>query len=43
MPWFTDEQKGPRVFAFLSPDESAWLPEVDRDAVALRVRDALPR
>ena len=41
MPWFTDEQVGPRVFGFLASDESDWLPEAERDEVSLRLRGAL--
>jgi diadenosine tetraphosphate (Ap4A) HIT family hydrolase len=41
MPWFSHEQTGPRVFAFLGvpPDEE--LPERERDELALRLRAAL--
>lgn len=41
MDWFTYEQKGPKVFAFLGGPESEWLPEDERDALALRVRMAM--
>ncbi len=41
MRWFTAEQKGPRVFSFMSDDQSAWLSEDDRDALALRLRAQL--
>jgi diadenosine tetraphosphate (Ap4A) HIT family hydrolase len=34
--------RGPRVFGYLSDDESEWLPEARRDEVALAVRAALP-
>lgn len=36
-----DHARGPRVFAFLSDDESEWLPLAERDAVAVRIRSAL--
>ena len=32
---------GPRVFAFLADEEGAWIPEADRDALALSLRTAL--
>jgi diadenosine tetraphosphate (Ap4A) HIT family hydrolase len=32
---------GPRVFRYLTDDESQWLPEAERDALALAVRAAL--
>lgn len=40
MPDFTDEVKGPRVFAFLGDDEAVWLPEAEQDDLALRLRSA---
>jgi diadenosine tetraphosphate (Ap4A) HIT family hydrolase len=41
MAWFTAEQVGPRVFAFLGGPQAEWLPEDDRDALALRLRTAM--
>ena len=41
MPDFTNEVKGPKVFAFLGDDESVWLPEAEQDSLALRLRSAL--
>jgi diadenosine tetraphosphate (Ap4A) HIT family hydrolase len=35
------DARGPRVFSYLVDDETAWLPEAERDAVALSVRAAL--
>ena len=35
------EAKGPRVFAYLSDDETQWLSEDERDRIALAVRAAL--
>jgi diadenosine tetraphosphate (Ap4A) HIT family hydrolase len=35
---FTDEQRGPNVFIFLSDDESAWIPPEEMDRIALAVR-----
>ena len=32
---------GPRVFTFLTDDESAWIPEAERDRLALALRAAL--
>jgi diadenosine tetraphosphate (Ap4A) HIT family hydrolase len=41
MPWFTDEQRGPRAFVFLGvPDDEA-LSEEERDAISVRVTAAL--
>lgn len=37
------EARGPKVFAYLSDDEAAWLPAEHRDAVSLSVRTALDR
>jgi diadenosine tetraphosphate (Ap4A) HIT family hydrolase len=36
-----DHARGPRVFTYLSDDESQWLPLAERDALALRIRAAL--
>lgn len=36
-----EHARGPRVFAYLADEESEWLPESERDAIALSVRAAL--
>ena len=36
-----ENARGPRVFAYLTDDESRWLPDSERDRVALSVRSAL--
>ena len=36
------DARGPRVFAFMTDDEAQWLPEAERDQLALRIRAALP-
>jgi len=36
-----EDARGPRVFAYLADDESQWLSEAERDAIALSVRAAL--
>jgi diadenosine tetraphosphate (Ap4A) HIT family hydrolase len=41
MEWFTHEQLGPRVFAFLGGPEADWVTEHERDELALRLRAAL--
>jgi diadenosine tetraphosphate (Ap4A) HIT family hydrolase len=41
MEWFTQDQLGPRVFAFLGGPESEWVTEHDRDDLALRLRAQL--
>jgi hypothetical protein len=41
MEWFTQDQLGPRVFAFLGGPESEWVTERDMDDLALRLRAAL--
>jgi hypothetical protein len=41
MPDFADHVKGPRVFAFLGEDESAWLSDPERDRLALELRAAI--
>ena len=42
MEWFTAEQRGPGVFSLLGGSaEDAWLPEPERDRIALAVRGAL--
>jgi diadenosine tetraphosphate (Ap4A) HIT family hydrolase len=35
------EARGPRVFGYLADDEAEWLPEAERDTLALSVRAAL--
>lgn len=37
------EARGPHVFAYMSDDEADWIPEDDRDALALRLRAAFAR
>lgn len=34
--------KGPKVFSYVSDDESTWLSEAERDRIALALRAALP-
>jgi diadenosine tetraphosphate (Ap4A) HIT family hydrolase len=41
MEWFTQDQLGPRVFAFLGGPESEWVSEDDMDDLALRLRATL--
>ena len=42
MAWFTAEQRGPGVFSLLGRSaEGSWLPEPERDRVALDVRAAI--
>jgi diadenosine tetraphosphate (Ap4A) HIT family hydrolase len=41
MEWFTQDQLGPRVFAFLGGPEMEWVTEHDRDDLALRLRTVL--
>lgn len=41
MPDHPKDTRGPRVFAYLSPDEAEWLPETNRDDIALGIRTAL--
>jgi diadenosine tetraphosphate (Ap4A) HIT family hydrolase len=36
-----DEARGPKVFAFISEDRADWIPESERDALALALRAAL--
>lgn len=36
-----EDVRGPRVFAYLSEDQAAWLPETERDRIAVAVRAAL--
>jgi diadenosine tetraphosphate (Ap4A) HIT family hydrolase len=41
LPNHPEDARGPRVFAFLSDDQSQWLPTAARDTIALSLRDAL--
>ncbi len=41
MPDQPADRRGPTVFGYLDPDESRWLPEAERDAFALRLREVL--
>ena len=41
MPWFTDDQQGPRVFSLLGVPACDEVSEAERDAIALRLRAAL--
>lgn len=36
-----EDVRGPRVFAYLSEDQAGWLPETERDRIAMAVRAAL--
>ena len=36
-----EDARGPRVFAYLSDDETEWIPETRRDEIALSIRAAL--
>lgn len=36
-----ESARGPRVFAYLTDDETRWIPEPERDAIALRLRAAV--
>ena len=36
-----DAARGPLVFSYLSPDRSEWIPEADRDEIALAIRASL--
>jgi hypothetical protein len=40
---FTDEQKGSGVFAFLRQPEDEWVPEDERNRLALSIRVAMNR
>ena len=35
-----EDARGPRVFAYLTDDETRWLPDARRDSIALAVRSA---
>jgi len=41
VPDLPDDRRGPRVFEYLSTDESAWLPEPERDRLASAVSACL--
>ena len=41
LPDHPETARGPRVFTYLSDDQAQWLPETERDAIALSVRAAL--
>jgi diadenosine tetraphosphate (Ap4A) HIT family hydrolase len=41
MPDHPEDTRGPRVFAYLDPVETEWLPEANRDDIALGIRAAL--
>ncbi len=41
MPNHPEDARGPRVFAYLTDDEARWLPESERDTIALSLRSAL--
>ena len=41
MPDQPEAARGPRVFTYLTDDRSRWIPEVERDALALSLRNAL--
>ena len=36
-----EDVRGPRVFAYLTDDKGRWLPESERDTIALSIRSAL--
>ena len=36
-----EDVRGPRVFGYLSEDQAAWLPETERDRIAVAVRATL--
>ncbi len=41
VPDLPDDRRGPQIFEYLSTDESAWLPEPERDRLARAVSAAL--
>jgi len=43
MDWFGAEERGPAVFSMLGTSAKRDVPEADRDALALQLRDALQR
>ena len=36
-----DDVRGPRIFSYLTDDETQWLTEAERDTISLSVRDAI--
>ena len=42
LPNHPEDARGPRVFAYLTDDQTKWLPARELDAIALSVRTALP-
>jgi diadenosine tetraphosphate (Ap4A) HIT family hydrolase len=40
LPDHPENARGPRVFAYLADDQAQWLPETERDAIALALREA---
>jgi diadenosine tetraphosphate (Ap4A) HIT family hydrolase len=41
LPDHPEDALGPRVFAYMTDDQDRWLPETERDTIALAVRAAL--
>jgi diadenosine tetraphosphate (Ap4A) HIT family hydrolase len=41
LPDHPEDARGPRVFTYMTDDQAQWLPEAERDAIALAVRAAL--
>jgi hypothetical protein len=41
MDWFGENERGPGVFSLLGASAETEVPEAERDALALRLRDAL--
>lgn len=41
LPDLPEDARGPLVFTYLSDDQARWLPETERDTIALSVRAAL--
>ncbi len=42
LPDLPENARGPRVFVYLTDDQARWLPETERDTIALSVRASLP-
>jgi diadenosine tetraphosphate (Ap4A) HIT family hydrolase len=40
LPDHPEDARGPRVFAYMTDDQDRWLPETERDTIALAVREA---
>jgi len=40
---FADDERGPNVFTFLGRPEAEWVPERERDRIALAVLDAVEK